>query len=211
MTKAKIMREYLKKFYNVDVDGMSLLQVHKDFMKKHFDYDSTATSFISAVRELIDNDLAPGDGGGSGGGDESPIVVVETLPDPAEADLDKIYFRRLSLGMNSGRVEYMSISSGDTLPADANYPFYNKSETVMRTFLLNPHFAGTRKVFVRIDGELVDQTRFYTTVKGVFTFDDLYQATDADKITYIESPQWQLYAFEAYQDPDDGTWGWSFL
>lgn len=211
MTKAKALRNYYKKFYDVDTAGMTAVDVYRDFVKQKYDFDSKAYGPVSALNEMIDNDLAPGDGGGSGGGDESPIVVVETLPNPAEADLHKIYFRSLNLGMNSGRVEYMSISSGDTLPADANYPFYNKSETVMRTFLLNPQFAGTRKVFVRIDGELFDQTRFYTTVKGVFTFDDLYQATDAGKITYIESPQWQLYAFVADQDPENGTWGWSFL
>lgn len=206
MTKAKILRDYFKKFYNVDSEGMSLVQVHKDFMKKHFNYDSNATSFISAVGELIENNFGPD--GGSGGGDESLYIVVDTLPDPAEADPTKLYLRPLTLGMNSSKVEYMSISSGDTLPADANYPFYNESETVMHTFVLNPFVESTRKVYVRINGELVDQTRFYT-VKDVYTFDDLYQATDAGKITYIGSPQWQLYGFVAYQDPEDGTWGWS--
>lgn len=205
MTKAKALRNYFKKFYNVDTNGMSAVEVYRDFVKKYYDFDSEASGFTSAFLEMAVNDLAPG---GSGGGDESQYIVVDTLPDPAEADPTKLYLRPLTLGMNSSKVEYMSISSGDTLPADANYPFYNESETVMHTFVLNPFVESTRKVYVRINGELVDQTRFYT-VKDVYTFNDLYQATDAGKITYIGSPQWQLYGFIAYQDPEDGTWGWS--
>ena len=118
MTKAKIMREYLKKFYNVDVDGMSLLQVHKDFMKKHFDYDSNATSFISAVRELIDNDLAPGDGGG--GGDTDNLVIVKTLPPLAEADPNVTYARPMgNVNMYRFGCQYAAVSEG-SLPTDSS-------------------------------------------------------------------------------------------
>lgn len=59
MTKAHVLKEYLKKFHNVECEGMTATDVLQDYMKKSFDFDSEASSVISALTEMIDNDLAP--------------------------------------------------------------------------------------------------------------------------------------------------------
>lgn len=66
MTKANILRKYFKKFYDLDLTGMSLAEVLKQFMKAQYDFDSKGSGVVSIVQEMIDNDLAPAGGGGSG-------------------------------------------------------------------------------------------------------------------------------------------------
>ena len=72
MKKSKVLRNYFKKFYDLDVVGMSPAHVLRDFMKKKYDYDSDANGFIGAVEDMIENDLAPG----GSGGDEQFINLI---------------------------------------------------------------------------------------------------------------------------------------
>lgn len=65
MTKANVLKKYFKKFYDLDLTGMTATQVIKEFYKEKFNFDSKANSFVSAILEAIENDLGP-EGGGSG-------------------------------------------------------------------------------------------------------------------------------------------------
>lgn len=66
MTKANILKRFFKKFYDLDLKGMTVTQVIKEFYKSKYDFDSKANSFVSAISEAIENNLAPGDGGSGG-------------------------------------------------------------------------------------------------------------------------------------------------
>lgn len=88
MTKANILRKYFKKFYNLDLTGMSLAEVLKQFMKAQYNYDSKGSGVVSIVQEMIDNDLAPGDGG-SGGAED--VMVVHGVENGSKFELDKTW------------------------------------------------------------------------------------------------------------------------
>lgn len=71
MTRTKAFKDYIKKFYNIDAEGMTPTDVVQDFLMKQYGHDSTANSLTSAIVEMIDNDLGPGSGGV---GSDLPII-----------------------------------------------------------------------------------------------------------------------------------------
>lgn len=89
MTKANILKKYFKKFYNLDLTGMSLAEVLKQFMKAQYDFDSKGSGVVSIVQEMIDNNLAPE--GGSGGDDGTMVVRCETDTDAGRITLLKTW------------------------------------------------------------------------------------------------------------------------
>ena len=91
MTKAKALRNFYKKFYDVDAAGMTAVDVYRDFVKQKYDFDSKAYGPVSALNEMIDNDLAPS----SGGGGDGDIIIVDALPSVEDADPNKKYLRAL--------------------------------------------------------------------------------------------------------------------
>ena len=123
MTKAHVLKEYLKKFHNVECEGMTATDVLQDYMKKSFDFDSEASSVISALTEMIDNDLAP-EGGGSG------VTVYDTIPENLqEGDIFALNTMLAIIGSSEEDSEtwspnyykYYAIDA-KTLPA---FPVYN--------------------------------------------------------------------------------------
>ena len=62
MTKAKALREYFKKFYNVDVSGMSEVGALRNFFKQKYDYDSTGSTVSSVLSDVVNSDIEPSSG-----------------------------------------------------------------------------------------------------------------------------------------------------
>lgn len=64
MTRAKALKDYFKKFYDIDAEGMTAVDVTQDFLKKKYDYDSGAATYTGVIQEMVDNELSPSGGGG---------------------------------------------------------------------------------------------------------------------------------------------------
>lgn len=87
MTRTKAFKDYIKKFYNIDAEGMTPTDVVQDFLMKQYGHDSTANSLTSAIVEMIDNDLGPGSGGG-GLDPNGPIKYVFNFHDFSNLNSD---------------------------------------------------------------------------------------------------------------------------
>ena len=75
MTKGKVLREYLSKFYGVEAKGMSVASVLRDYFTKKYNYVPNGNSMISILQDCIANDV--------GGGGDKP----EPTPEPTETVL----------------------------------------------------------------------------------------------------------------------------
>ena len=64
MTKAKALKNYLNAAFELQIDGMSQVEVLHNFLKQCFNFDSKGTSPIEILQEMIDNELFIGEGSG---------------------------------------------------------------------------------------------------------------------------------------------------
>lgn len=63
-TKAKVIRNFFKKFFNLDVSGMSEVSALRDVFKKKYDIDVTGSSVVEILQNVIEAvDNLPSDGG----------------------------------------------------------------------------------------------------------------------------------------------------
>lgn len=71
-TRAKAIRQFAKKFFNLDVSGMSEVAALKDFFKKKYDIDANGGSVTSLLGDVIENnDSLPSE-------ETAPAQTVET-------------------------------------------------------------------------------------------------------------------------------------
>lgn len=75
-TRAKALRLFAKKYFNIDLAGMSQTAVLKDLLKKQYSIDAVGNSVVSVLLN------AAGDGGGEGG-----VDFQFTLEDPATLEI----------------------------------------------------------------------------------------------------------------------------
>lgn len=65
MTKAHAIRQYYKKVYDLDLEGMSTVAVLKDMFKKKYNMDVEGSSVVSILQNAM---------GDEGGGATSAVV-----------------------------------------------------------------------------------------------------------------------------------------
>lgn len=62
-TKAKVIRNFFKKFFNLDISGMSEVSALRDVFKKKYDIDITGGSVVEILQNAIEAvDVLPGGG-----------------------------------------------------------------------------------------------------------------------------------------------------
>lgn len=65
-TRAKVIRNFFKKFFDIDAKGMSEVAVVRDVLKKKYNVDANGNSVISLLQNVIENNesIVEPDGGG---------------------------------------------------------------------------------------------------------------------------------------------------
>lgn len=56
MTKEHALKKYYKKVYNLELEGMTTVQVLKDMFKKKYEMDVEGNSFISVLMNAMGED-----------------------------------------------------------------------------------------------------------------------------------------------------------
>ena len=59
MTKGKALREYIKKFYDLDIKGMSLVDVMRNYFTERHNYTPKGSSVVSILQDFLEHEDKP--------------------------------------------------------------------------------------------------------------------------------------------------------